>query len=301
MNNLSEEISIRDLSALTGVNSVTLRAWERRYGLLKPKRNPKGHRFYNMEDVETVKHILVWLDRGIAISKVKPLLQKEQLHNDASAASSNDHWQEWISAIRLSAGQFRCEKLHQQMNELFSNYPVETLASNLFPKLFDELTKEIESRIGALSEKRFVETEIALRLHAQIHHQNQNNQGARLLVVVLGKDERHYQSLLFALALLEAGYRLHLLLEGCDLREIPLVVEKSGVQAVICYSDSKFKETQAEQEILRAAQHARVPFFVSGHCLDIHPNLANKPELVALTGNLRQVIQQMQHTLEATW
>jgi DNA-binding transcriptional MerR regulator len=31
---------ISTLAAQTGVNSVTLRAWERRYGLLKPKRTP---------------------------------------------------------------------------------------------------------------------------------------------------------------------------------------------------------------------------------------------------------------------
>ena len=35
---------IRVVSQRTGVNSVTLRAWERRYGLLKPLRTPKGHR-----------------------------------------------------------------------------------------------------------------------------------------------------------------------------------------------------------------------------------------------------------------
>ena len=35
---------IREVSRLTGVNSVTLRAWERRYGLIRPQRTPKGHR-----------------------------------------------------------------------------------------------------------------------------------------------------------------------------------------------------------------------------------------------------------------
>ena len=33
---------IRTVSSLTGVNSITLRAWERRYGLIKPIRSIGG-------------------------------------------------------------------------------------------------------------------------------------------------------------------------------------------------------------------------------------------------------------------
>ncbi|HWT28549.1 MAG TPA: MerR family DNA-binding transcriptional regulator, partial [Methylophilaceae bacterium] len=35
---------IRTVAALTGINPITLRTWERRYGLIAPIRTPKGHR-----------------------------------------------------------------------------------------------------------------------------------------------------------------------------------------------------------------------------------------------------------------
>jgi len=35
---------MRTLSELTGIPATTLRAWERRYGLLEPVRTPAGHR-----------------------------------------------------------------------------------------------------------------------------------------------------------------------------------------------------------------------------------------------------------------
>ena len=41
-----ELFPIRTVSHLTGVNAVTLRAWERRHGLIKPQRTPSGHRLY---------------------------------------------------------------------------------------------------------------------------------------------------------------------------------------------------------------------------------------------------------------
>ncbi|STX47674.1 HTH-type transcriptional repressor YcgE [Legionella hackeliae] len=46
------------ISAETGVNPVTLRAWERRYGLIHPKRTVKGHRLYSHDDVILIKQIL---------------------------------------------------------------------------------------------------------------------------------------------------------------------------------------------------------------------------------------------------
>ncbi len=49
---------IRKISELTGINPVTLRAWERRYGLIKPERTPKGHRLYTDEHVQLIRRIL---------------------------------------------------------------------------------------------------------------------------------------------------------------------------------------------------------------------------------------------------
>ena len=39
-----ELFPIREVARLTGVNPVTLRAWERRYGLIQPTRTESGHR-----------------------------------------------------------------------------------------------------------------------------------------------------------------------------------------------------------------------------------------------------------------
>ncbi|PCD00351.1 MerR family transcriptional regulator [Halopseudomonas pelagia] len=68
---------IREVSRLTGVNSVTLRAWERRYGLLVPHRTPSGHRLYSMADIERVRSVMSWIDRGVAVSKVASIIDRQ--------------------------------------------------------------------------------------------------------------------------------------------------------------------------------------------------------------------------------
>ncbi|MBX4365223.1 MerR family DNA-binding transcriptional regulator, partial [Mycobacterium tuberculosis] len=39
--------SIGEFARLCGINATTLRAWQRRYGLLKPLRTDGGHRLYS--------------------------------------------------------------------------------------------------------------------------------------------------------------------------------------------------------------------------------------------------------------
>ena len=51
-------LPIREVARSTGINAVTLRAWERRYGLIVPYRTPKGHRLYSPANLERIHAIL---------------------------------------------------------------------------------------------------------------------------------------------------------------------------------------------------------------------------------------------------
>ena len=62
---------IRTVSELTGVNSITLRAWESRYGLIEPIRKSSGHRLYTQEHIDLINRVVGLLDRGMRIGQVK--------------------------------------------------------------------------------------------------------------------------------------------------------------------------------------------------------------------------------------
>ena len=81
-------LPIREVSRSTGINAVTLRAWERRYGLIVPYRTPKGHRLYSPANLVRINAILAWLARGVAVGQVKALLD----HGQVPQANSNDNW-----------------------------------------------------------------------------------------------------------------------------------------------------------------------------------------------------------------
>ncbi|WP_312947148.1 MerR family transcriptional regulator [Superficieibacter sp.] len=67
--------SIGDVAERCGINPVTLRAWQRRYGLLKPQRSTGGHRQFDEDDILRIKEIKRWVDSGVPVGKVKALLE----------------------------------------------------------------------------------------------------------------------------------------------------------------------------------------------------------------------------------
>lgn len=57
-------LRIGEVSRRTGVAVPTLRAWQRRYGLLEPARTEGGHRLYSEADIERVRSMQRLLDDG---------------------------------------------------------------------------------------------------------------------------------------------------------------------------------------------------------------------------------------------
>lgn len=127
---------IGELSARSGINSVTLRAWERRYGLLKPLRSSKGHRLYRTEDVKHVQRILALIERGVPLRKIRPLLEgKESL---ASVQQDNDglEWQQQLKDWLVQANQ---QALAQDLQVLFKQYPAFWCRTQVLEPLFAQL------------------------------------------------------------------------------------------------------------------------------------------------------------------
>ncbi|WP_017925900.1 MerR family transcriptional regulator [Thioalkalivibrio sp. HL-Eb18] len=81
---------IRHVCAETGINDVTLRAWERRYGLIRPMRTPKGHRLYSADDIARIKRILELLDQGIPVSQVHRVLASENAITEIPPSSHTE-------------------------------------------------------------------------------------------------------------------------------------------------------------------------------------------------------------------
>ena len=74
----SEQFSIKDLELFSGIKAHTIRAWERRHGLLKPSRSETNIRSYDMDDLRTILNTSLLLKEGMSISQVAALSEKQR-------------------------------------------------------------------------------------------------------------------------------------------------------------------------------------------------------------------------------
>src|SRR5215211_2056979 len=58
----------------TGVPADTFRAWERRYGIPRPRRTAGGHRLYSERDIAIIRWLRDRTDDGVNISHAVMLL-----------------------------------------------------------------------------------------------------------------------------------------------------------------------------------------------------------------------------------
>lgn len=126
---------IREVARLTGINPVTLRAWQRRYGLIKPARTEKGHRLYSEDDIALIRQILHWLEQGVSIGQVKGLLDQPK----AEVVGSN--WEQAQAQLLATACELNLNRLEAELLELINLYPVELVLRRVIEPWLVELTQ----------------------------------------------------------------------------------------------------------------------------------------------------------------
>ena len=161
-----ELFPIREVSRLTGVNPVTLRAWERRYGLIQPTRTESGHRLYSQANIEAIRSILAWLERGVAVSKVGKILQRNELAQINAAPISQEvasgEWGEWQQQIRRALSDFDQVRLEQVYGQVFSSYPLAVVFQDVLMPLWQQLRLR-QNEFGRSSEWLFFDNFLRAR------------------------------------------------------------------------------------------------------------------------------------------
>jgi hypothetical protein len=61
-------VTLKTVSERTGVPAATLRTWERRYRVLRPRRSANGYRLYEEDDITRILEVINLLRRGVQVS-----------------------------------------------------------------------------------------------------------------------------------------------------------------------------------------------------------------------------------------
>jgi len=163
---VEETFPIREVVRLTGVNPVTLRAWERRYGLIRPIRTEGGHRQYSASDIETIRRIQAYSEQGVPVGKVGGLLAELPLPSvdstHAAPACDDDDRVEWRMMLRQALGAFDTARLARLYGHAFSIYPAKVVLQDIFMPVWHELQEG--SRLGQASQWAFLDAFLRARI-----------------------------------------------------------------------------------------------------------------------------------------
>ena len=287
-------LPIRTVANLTGVNPVTLRAWERRYQLITPQRTPKGHRLYTEADVELIRHVLELLDQGISISQVKPLLEQPAGEAQARAvADTGEVWRGYQQKMLQAVENFDEQALDSIYNDALSLYPVDVVIQRLISPLLRILGERWKEREAGIAEEHFFSVYLRNKLGTRIHHMNQRSNGPVLLLACLPGEFHEVGLLLFALATVNFGYRVLVLGANMPLGQLPVVMQQRTCAGIVLSGSSRPTRGTLEEELPALVKRSPVPVFVGGRMATRHEEKIAAAGAVSLgesvTRGLRQI------------
>lgn len=264
---------IRTVSDLTEVNAITLRAWERRYGLFEPVRKASGHRLYTQAHIDLITRDVGLLDRGMRIGQVKAHLDVEHTSMNEDIVA-NDIWKRHIDRMIAAVIQFNEEGLEETYGAALSLYPIDTVTEKLLMPLLKELGLRWEYSEGSIAEEHFFGFYMRNKLGARFHHRIKAKSGVSLLLACLPGDRHETGLLLFALAANAAGYQIVLLGADMPLEELPVAAEKAGCGAIILSGILLPQSNIVKRALPALIKLCSVPVFIGGHAsVKVHDSL----------------------------
>ncbi|MEH6565619.1 MAG: MerR family transcriptional regulator [Halopseudomonas sp.] len=289
-----KKLPIRDVARVTGVNPVTLRAWERRYGLVKPHRTAKGHRLYGDEQLQQIQQILTWLERGVAISQVAELLRKEPTPTGAQSSV----WQQQRERFLFSLARYDSRQLASQYHELTALYPTPLICAQLFEPILVDLEQRPQGQYGQQLEKQFLLSWLQIQLAARLAQEQERNQGATLLLSNLSATPEPRLTLL-ALLLSGAGYRLVVLHGSLPISELLLLHERRPLAALLLVGGQRLDTSLLERDLPRLSSQADFPLYASGPITEIHAAALQAAHFSLLGSSPSQSLEQLQNMTPA--
>ena len=226
-------LPIREVARLTGVNAVTLRAWERRYGLVVPQRTAKGHRLYTQAHVQRVQAILTWLARGVAVSQVKQLLDAP---TELIEAQAENDWQPLRRTLVQAIAELAERKVDETFNRVMALYPPSTLYEHLLQPLLKELDQRWQGQFGAQMERAFFYSWLRSKFGARLYHNNRQLSGAPVLLINQSDVPMEPQLWLAAWLISSADCPVEVFDWPLPPGELALAIERLGARALLMYS-----------------------------------------------------------------
>ena len=196
-------VRIGELSRRAGVSTDLLRAWERRYGLLRPTRSEGGFRLYSPQDEQRVALMRDHLERGLSAAQAaRVILDEAERHPDESPALARgaESLRQALDALDESAA-------HTALDTLLANLSLETVLGEVVMPYLHELGERWKRGEASVADEHFASNLLRGRLLGLARGWDRGL-GPRALLACAPGEQHDLALIVFGLALRERGWRI---------------------------------------------------------------------------------------------
>ncbi len=155
-------LRIGELARRTGVTPELLRAWEQRYGLLRPSRSPGGFRLYSAQDEGHVRAMTALIAEGLSAAEAA----RHALADDDFPAPGAEGplVADLAARLRAALDAFDAERAHAVFDQILASVSVETLVREVVLPYLSELGHRWERGDASIAQEHFASNLLRGRL-----------------------------------------------------------------------------------------------------------------------------------------
>lgn len=269
---------------LSGVRVELIRAWERRYGVLSPRRTPSGYRVYTDRDVALLRRLKQLTEEGVSISEAATLLP--QLLKELEAAQPAPRATSEPSTTSLAAWREEALTAAAALDQRWVSEVLDEVLAALTPLVaYEQVLVPLQHEVGArwhegvfsVGHEHLVTQEVRARLIGLLHVAP--GLGRRRVVLACFPDEEHELGLLgVALRMRHAGMAVTLLGQRTPAAEVgrvarELKAELVGLSAVTDHGVKNFEDSLSR---IVAGVPKGMPIWVGGGAAQAHREVCER-------------------------
>ncbi|AJS60611.1 MerR family transcriptional regulator [Paenibacillus sp. IHBB 10380] len=227
---------IKKVSELLGIPTVTIRAWENRYQIIKPMRSHGGHRLYSQADIDTLKWIKNQMDeQNMKVSEAVWLLKQknfEGLIEKAPEPYASKIYDDLIQKLYQDLIDLNTIQAHETIDLAFTLYHYDDVFHNLLVPVLYRMGAEWESGLITAAEEHFSSQLIMQRFTQFFRILPVHHHLPKVLALCPEGEQHHMELMLFSLFLRKKGLDVIYLGPNTPLSELTILLERKNVSVV---------------------------------------------------------------------
>src|SRR5215216_2129315 len=201
----SGHVRIGELSRRSGVSPELLRAWEHRYGLLRPLRSEGGFRLYSPQDEQRIAVMRSHLDRGLSAAEAARLTLDEE--RVAAPPTETPALERGAGELRAALGVFDESAAQAALDRLLSVFSAETVLREVVLPHLRALGDRWERGEASVAQEHFASQVLRGRLLGLARGWDRGA-GPRALLACMPGEQHDLGLIAFGLGLRDRGWRI---------------------------------------------------------------------------------------------